>query len=126
MKGEKGAHTVPPAGLDETHACDRISMVYRVSMPIRLSSSIPPPFPSHSLYLYSKFCFHSFSLSSFFPFFSSLRSVAPFRSPEMKSVHFSWPLWNSINCLRDGEQTKKDQKQKLIATILFSWFQNKL
>lgn len=31
-KKKKGAHTPPPAGLDQTHACD--PMVYRVSIPI--------------------------------------------------------------------------------------------
>lgn len=85
---KKSTHTPPPAGPDETHACD--PMAYRVSMPIRLSSRTASPSPSsfppspslfgrrHQHHLLPKFRFHSFSHACrFFSRFSPLaRSIS--------------------------------------------------
>lgn len=87
-KGKK-EHTPPPAGPDETHACDPMPMAYRVSMPIRLLSSRnpslpcrPPLFLPHLLVLFGfvlpKFRFHSFSRACpFFPFLPISLDLSP-------------------------------------------------
>lgn len=108
-EGKKGARISPPAGQDETHACDPmvfpcpygyppvqhppcLPLSLRLLPRLAAAATITTTTSSSSLNFVS---IPSFLLVSFFSFFS-LRSIHLPRSPEMKSVHFSQPLWNSV------------------------------
>lgn len=83
-EGKKKSTRAPPAGLDETHACDPIPMAYRVSMLIRLSSRTLFSFAlSHLLDLF-------YSATFFLNFFFILFFHAFFRSFFPFSFHLSF------------------------------------
>lgn len=125
MKGKKKKSThPPPAGLDETHACDPIPMAYRVSMPVRLSSRTPFPLALPHLLdlspiqplLLSKFRFHSLFHTFFFPyFFLSPLSVSRATFFARVSLKFSLKL---------GERKKiNGESLRNFCKVIFCYFE---
>lgn len=86
---KKSTHS-PPAGLDETHACDPILMAYHVSMPIQLSSHTPfPPALPHLLDLsYSASFFLNFVSIPSFILFCSFFFLSFSKSQYIFCAHF--------------------------------------